>query len=148
MRKLILMLSLLLGVITLDSFAQYQVNYLNSDGETMTFRVVGYGKNAKKASCDAETNVIKAIIFKGVPNTQQSVPMIKETEVSTYSMNKDFWDTFWNGEYQDVIIRSLIVRGFGKDENKQKSITLEVTVNIRALRQELERNGIIRKFGL
>ena len=33
-------------------------------------------------------------------------------------------------------------------ENKQKSITLDVTVNIRALRSELERNGLIRKFGL
>ncbi|MCM1141552.1 MAG: hypothetical protein NC453_23520 [Muribaculum sp.] len=148
MRNIIILFILLVGMVTSQSFAQYQVNYLHSEGETMTFRVVGYGKNAKKASADAEINAVKGLLFKGIPNTQQSVPMIKETEQTSYSKNKSFWNAFWEGEYQNVITRSVIVRNFGKDENKQKSITLEVTVNTHALRQDLERNSIIRKFGL
>lgn len=148
MRKLIILLFLVLGANLSLLHAQYQVNHLSTDGETMTFRVVGYGKNAKIASSDAETNVVKTLLFKGVPDTQQSVPIIRETEQSAYSREKAFWKSFWGGEYQNVITRSVIVRKFGKDENKQKSITLEVTVNTRALRQEMERNGVIRKFGL
>lgn len=148
MKKIILLFFLLLGFTSSETFAQYQVNHLQSNGDTMTFRVVGYGKNAKKASADAEINVLKAIIFKGIPDTQQSVPMIRDTEDATYSKNQGFWNNFWNGDYQNLITRSVIVRKFGKDDNKQKSITLEVSVNIRALRQDLQQNGIIRKFGL
>lgn len=143
-----LFILLLIGISTFDLSAQYQVNHLSSNGEAMTMRVVGYGKNAKKASDDAEISVLKALIFTGIPNTQQSVPMVNETEAASRSRHGKFWNNFWNGQYKNLITRSVIVRKFGKDENKQKSITLEVTVNTRALRQELERNGVIRKFGL
>jgi len=148
MKKYVLLFLMLIGVLGFECMAQYQVNHLRTSGETMTFRVVGYGKNAKKASADAEIQVMKAIIFHGVPDSQQSVPMVSETESASYSAHKNFWNVFWNGDYQRLISRSVIVRKFGKDENKQKSIALEVTVNVRALRQELERNGVIRKFGL
>lgn len=128
--------------------AQYQVNCLSDNGDTMTFRVVGYGKNAKKASADAELSVIKALMFYGIPGTQQQVAMVPETESNAMKNHKKFLESFYDADYQNVITRSVIVRRFSKDENKQKSITLDVTVNIRALRSELERNGLIRKFGL
>lgn len=148
MRMLIKVSLLLIGLLNFSSQAQYQVNHLHTDGDTMTFCAVGYGKNAKKASADAEIKVIKELLFYGVPDTQQAVPLISETEKSSYSNNRIFWDSFWSGEYQRFISRSVIARKFQKDENKQKTITLEITVNIRSLRLELERNGIIRKFGL
>ena len=114
----------------------------------MTFRVVGYGKNAKIASHDAELNVIKALMFEGIPNTQQHIPMVAETESVALDKYGKSLNKFFDGEYQNEITRSVIVRKFGKDTNKQKSITLDVTVNIRALRNKLERIGVIRKFGL
>ena len=147
-KHFLVLIFLLVGISTFKLSAQYQVNHLRTEGETMTFRVVGYGKNAKQASADAEINVLKGIIFHGIPNTQQSVPMVRETEDVSYSQHKKFWDSFWEGGYKKHITQSVIVRNFGKDENKQKSIALEVTVNIRALRGELERNGVIKKFGL
>lgn len=133
---------------SLHLFAQYQVNCIATDGEIMTFRVVGYGKNAKVASKNAELNVIKALMFEGVPNSQQHIPMVLETEsVAMKKYGKEL-TPFFDGQYQSEITRSVIVRKFGKDVNKQKSITLDVTVNIRALRNKLERIGVIRKFGL
>lgn len=139
-------LSVVLGCLNLN--AQYQVNYIDTNGETMTFRVVGYGKNAKGATRNAELNVIKALMFEGIPNSQQHIPMVPETE--SVAMNKygDELTPFFEGQYQGEITRSVVVRQFGKDINKQKSITLDVTVNIRALRNKLERIGVIRKFGL
>ncbi len=114
----------------------------------MTFRVVGYGKNAKEASRDAERSVIKALMFEGIPNTQQSIPMVAETESAAMDRNGKELKKFFDGGYQSEITGSVITRKFGKDANKQKSITLDVTVNIRALRIKLEKIGVIRKFGL
>lgn len=148
MKRFILLsiLSIIFGCLHLS--AQYQVNCIDTNGETMTFRVVGYGKNAKVAARNAELNVIKAIMFEGVPNSQQHIPMVPETESATMEKHGKELSSFFDGQYQSEITRSVIVRKFGKDINKQKSITLDVTVNIRALRNKLEKIGIIRKFGL
>lgn len=132
----------------MNLFAQYQVNCIGTSGETMTFRVVGYGKNAKTASADAELNVIKALMFEGVPNSQQSIPMVPDTESAAVKNHGKALSDFFDNGYQSEITRSVIVRKFGKDANKKKSVTLDVTVNIRALRSKLERIGVIRKFGL
>ena len=140
------LLSFILGCLNLN--AQYQVNCIDMNGETMTFRVVGYGKNAKIASRNAELNVIKALMFEGIPNTQQHIPMVSENEPEAFDKYGKSLNKFFDGEYQNEITRSVIVRKYGKDTNKQKSITLDVTVNIRALRNKLERIGVIRKFGL
>lgn len=148
MKRLILQLILSVVLGCSPSFAQYQVNCIDTSGETMTFRVVGYGKNAKVASRNAELNVIKALMFEGVPNSQQHIPLMQVTESEAMDKYKMELTPFFDGQYQSEITRSAIVRKFGKDINKQKSITLDVTVNIRALRNKLERIGVIRKFGL
>lgn len=147
MKSIILsVLSIILGCVS--AFAQYQVNCIDTKGETMTFRVVGYGKNAKTASQNAELNVIKALMFEGIPNSQHTVPMVPETESVAMRKYRKELTPFFDSQYQREITRSVIVRKFGKDANKQKSITLEVTVNIRSLRNKLEKIGVIRKFGL
>lgn len=148
MSKRILTGIIMCVVITFKMLAQYQVNCISTDRENMTFRVVGYGKNLKEASHDAETGVIKTLIFYGVPNSPQSVAMINRPQRQVESEYSSFFDNFYKRDYQNLINKSIIVRKFGKDENKQKNIVLDVTVNVRALRQELERNGVIRKFGL
>ncbi len=148
MKRVLILTIFTLLIGWLNLFSQYQVNCIDTNGETMTFRVVGYGKNAKTASHNAELNVIKAIMFEGIPNTQQHFPMVSETEDAVMDKCGKSLNKFFEGEYKSEITRSVIVRKFGKDANKQKSITLDVTVNIRALRNKLERIGVIRKFGL
>lgn len=145
-KYLLIILCIIYSTITLS--AQYNVDCIESDGQTMTFRVTGYGKNAKVATQDAEINVIKALMFSGIPNTQQSIPMVKESESITIKNHKAFMKDFLETGYKQVITRSVIIRKFGKDQNKQKSIDLNVTVNVPALRNELQRGGVIRKFGL
>lgn len=148
MKRVIILTILSIFFGYLSSLAQYQVNCIDTNGETMTFRVVGYGKNAKVASQNAELSVIKALMFEGIPNSQQHMPMVPESEGIALEKNGKTLSKFFDGEYKSEITRSVVVRKFGKDINKQKSITLDVTVNIKALRNKLERIGIIRKFGL
>lgn len=148
MKKYITLTILFLVFGCVSLLAQYHVNYIGSNGESMTFRAVGYGKNAKIASVNAELNVIKAIMFEGIPNSQQRIPMVPEIESVAMDKHGKILNDFFNGEYQSVITQSIIVNRFGKDANKQKSITLEVTVNLMSLRNKLEKMGVIRKFGL
>lgn len=148
MKRFIIFIIITLVGSVAELFAQYQVNCIDTNGETMTFRVVGYGKNAKKASTNAELSVIRAIMFEGIPNTQHSIPMISETESVVFDKHGNALNRFYGGEYKNEILSSVIVRNFGKDANKLKSITLDITVNTRALRNKLEKIGIIRKFGL
>lgn len=148
MKKHLFIITLLAVFGIFSTFAQYQVNCISSSGETMTFRVVGYGKNAKKASDNAELNVIKALMFEGIPDSQQHIPMVPDTESATMKKHGKEISQLFEGDYKSVIMRSVISRKFGKDANKQKSIALDVTVNVRALRNKLERMGIIKKFGL
>lgn len=144
-RFLLWVTALLLGIFMAD--AQYMVNCISETGESMTFRVVGYGKNAQKATADGELSVIKALMFHGIPDTQQSVPMVPETEDQLMKKHSKFLENFFADGYRSVVLRSVTVRKFGKDDRKQKSVGLEVTVNVRALRNELTRNGVLRKFG-
>lgn len=149
MKKKILITLLAIFSMVMSLQAQYHVNYISSDGETITLRSVGYAKNAKLATSAAETSAVKALMFYGIPNTQQSRPMVEESMEQALKDHKKFLTPFFDKDgYRNVITRSVTVRKFGKDENKQKSITLDVTINVRALRTELERNGVIRKFGL
>lgn len=148
MKRVLILTIFTLIIGSLNLFSQYQVNCIDTNGETMTFRAVGYGKNAKTASHNAELNVVKALMFEGIPNSQQHIPLVIETEeVAMYKYGKSL-KKFFDSEYKSEISRSVIVRKFGKDTNKQKSITLDVTVNVSALRSKLERIGVIRKFGL
>lgn len=135
-------------MVALGVNAQYQVNCISDNGSTMTFRAVGYGKNSKTASNDAELSVIKALLYSGIPKTQQQVPLITEDRHTVENEHKAFFYQFYGGEYKYVITHSIISRKFAKDENKQKSIVVDVTVNIPALRNTLINNSIIRKFGL
>lgn len=146
-RRLFLVISFL-WIAAITSVAQYQVNCISDDGSTMTFRVLGYGKSPKKASNNAEISVIKALLYNGIPNTQQSLPIIADTEYSVEDKHQAFFNKFYGGEYKNYIIRSKIIRKFAKDVNKQKIITLDVTVNVSALRNTLIKNDVIRKFGL
>ena len=49
--------------------------------------------------------------------------------------------------YCSFIISNVPISQFEKDATKKKRIIVDVKVNIKALRLDLEQNGIIRKFG-
>ena len=65
MKRFILSILLTLFCIHID--AQYNCVVKSSDRETVTFRVVGYGSNTKKATIDAEISAIKTICFTFAP---------------------------------------------------------------------------------
>lgn len=124
MKRVIILTILSIFFGYLSSLAQYQVNCIDTNGETMTFRVVGYGKNAKVASQNAELNVIKALMFEGIPNSQQHLPMVPETESIALEKYGKTLSKFLEGEYKSEITRSVVVRKFGKSGQYDEAIAL------------------------
>lgn len=141
-------LIILLLCINVSLLAQYQVSYISSTKNTITLRSVGYGKTKMDALKQAETNGIKAVLFQGIDNESSTRPLILSTETDITTMHPSFFNNLYNSEYRTFISKTEIIKKYSKDKNKQKNIIVDVTIKTRALRENLEQKGIIRKFGL
>ncbi len=128
--------------------AQYHCSVTDSDREKVSFRVVGYGKNAKTAIADAELSAIKTICFLGADGTIFSQPLVTERQAIAESRHQPFFHCFYNGDYKNFIETSVVVTPFGKDSAKRKCLTMIVCVKASSLRLYLEQNAVTRKFGL
>jgi hypothetical protein len=133
---------------SLNIHAQYNCTVMSSTKQTVTFRVIGYGKNVKTAMADAELSAIKTSCFIGAPGTSFSRPLVTDNRDVAESKNKDFFETFYESGYKDYIETSTLVTPFGKDAEKRKCLTMDICIRTEQLRSYLEKNGIVRKFGL
>ena len=129
------------------SYAQYHSTVQSSTTSSVTMRVIGYGKNVKTASVDAENNAIKTLLFAGAQDTSYRLPFISDNKETIETNNKTFFDNLYKNDYKNFIESSVIVTAFGKDAQKRKCITMDICVRAEQLRKYLENNGIIRKFG-
>lgn len=134
--------------LTFTMSAQYRVTALSTTNDVCTLRSVGYGRKARAAAKDAELAALKAILFTGVADTKYRMPLVTEDRAGVEDQYKSFFDDFYDGGYKDFVASSVIVSPFGKNELKQKCITVDVCIRVRQLRAYLENNGIVRKFGL
>ncbi|MBE6318630.1 MAG: hypothetical protein E7081_06625 [Bacteroidales bacterium] len=131
-----------------DTFAQYNASMIGFTNETITLRCTGYGKNASKASNDAEISAIKSLLFHGIPNSKYRIAFIQGNQAIIEQDNKPFFENFYKSEYKNFIEESVIATPFDKNENKQKCITLDIEIKASNLKSYLEKQGLIRKFGL
>lgn len=128
--------------------AQYHATVMDSTKDAVTMRCMGYGKKSVTAFKDAELSAIKTLLFVGAASTQYNVPLIQEDKLAVEIKFQQFFETFYKEEYKNFVESSVIVTPFGKNALKQKCITLDVCIRVPQLRAYLEKNGIIRKFGL
>ena len=147
MKKKLIILLVMCSIVSF-SYAQYHSTVQSATKSSVTMRVIGYGKNAKTASADAENNAIKTLLFAGAQDTSYRLPFIPDNKETVETKNKDFFDNLYKNEYKNFIESSIVVTAFGKDAQKRKCITMDICVRAEQLRAYLENNGIIRKFGL
>jgi hypothetical protein len=106
----------------------------------------GYHKKASEAIIEAEKNAFNVILFRGLPGTDLAVPLIAN-ENDARSKSKEYFERFFEkGGYRNFIMS----KGESSSSKKvkggfQSSVTIQV--NVTALRQDLEQNAVIRKFG-
>ena len=128
---------------------QVKNNAVTEEG-TIRIQSTGAGNNLPEAYNNAVENAFSTVLFKGVPESIQSTPLIpdemkaKEQFAQALSCFKDksCYTQFLTSGGQEG--KKERVRGSGILNYQVKS---DVTINIRALRTYLEQNNVIRKFG-
>ena len=125
-----------------------KVNYLSSKDGTITIKSIGVGSNEANAIMDAEKNAFNVILFRGLPASEQLNAIVGTNEAEEIEMHKEYFDSFYKEKrYQTFVMSSIPTSSLIKLKGGGKSISVDVKVNITALRKDLEQNNIIRKFG-
>ncbi len=130
----------------------YEVESINQTGVegTVIFKVWSYANTNDGAIGMAKYNAVHAVLFKGIPGTNFSTPMV--TDPAAKSKNKTYFDEFFkeNGQYLSYATLSndgSIGLGDRLQVGKLYKVGVIVQVNYSLLRKELENKSIIRKFG-
>lgn len=158
MRKITTLISVFLCVFVFsqESFAKRpayaitSVVYVTSDKETITMRATATGKSEQETLNNAEQNAVDVILFRGVPESTQKMPLVGSNESAAMMENNPYFTEFYDGgRYKSFIVSAVPVGGFTKLKGKGKNFqtTAEVKINFVNLRRDLEQGGVVRKFG-
>lgn len=143
----IIIISLILICCKLNYYT-HQVRYLNGESQTLSLRSTGFGSTQLKAVEDAEIATMKTLFFRGIPASQQKDALISQNESDALKQNHAYFDDFFDkGRYKTFIISSVPVTNLTKYKGTVQQITVDVKINLYALRKDLEQNNIIRTFG-
>jgi hypothetical protein len=125
-----------------------EVNYLSGNEGTVSVRAIGIGNDREKAIINAEHKVFDILFFRGLPESVQKIPLIGNNESEEKAKHKKYFDEFYDGRrHRTFVMSSIPVTDLAKYKNGQKMITVDIKVNLSALRRDLETFGVVRKFG-
>lgn len=126
------------------------VTFIKHEEEgTITLQAYGISR------AEALKNAFNILLFKGVPGSNQSIPMVPN-EMAAKQQYADYFKKLLEGNYANNFIAYL--NGQDNDVAASKKMSnhsrikivtrpFEIKINYVALRKDLEQNGIIRKFG-
>ena len=125
----------------------YNAVGIHDDANSITLRCNGYGKTEADAISDAGQYAVEQLLFRGVPNSNQRNPLIGTDESTAKEQYETYLnDLFNNKRYLSFLTLTLPINS-GKERGRYWTVA-DITINLRALRMDLEQAGVIRKFGL
>jgi hypothetical protein len=125
-----------------------EVNYLTAEDGTITMRAVGEGMKKTEALMNAELNAFNTILFRGMPQSQQKQPLIETNETGIKNKHPQYFESFYNEKrYKSFLMSSVVTGDYQKIPNNKFRVAIDITINVNALKYDLEQSGIIRKFG-
>lgn len=118
---------------------------MGAEGTTL-IQVSGKAKNIDLAVNQAKKNAVHALIFRGIPGSNMSKPIVTEPNAET--KNVDYFNKFFadGGKF----LQFITVGGDGVKERVKipdgYKAVINVSVNHKSLRKQLEDDGIARKL--
>lgn len=165
-RKLILLAVFTLlvscGSTKVAYFPTSEVTYNDYNGDILNVRVLGYGTNQQEAIEDAQIRALETLLFRGIPNSSISKPLVGYNETNLKQRNGNYFSEFYGGkryltfisesnfiaaENQQVIATKIKKKKTEKGMVKAIVAAVDVLINVKPLRKDLEQNNVIRKFG-
>lgn len=146
-------LTFLILIIYISAYSQKsdvsgEVNFVSEMDGTITARVIGYGSNIEKAKAEAELKAIEIILFRGLPESTQKTGLLEKGEFEAKHKNSTYFQNFYGKKgYKNFIMSSIPTSALIKNKGGQKSLGVDIKINVTALRIDLEQNQFIRKFG-
>lgn len=123
-----------------------EVTYVNEKNGVLYVRSSAYGKTNLASMDNAEKNAFEVLFFRGIPGSQQALPLISINEKGKSSSTKYFEEFYSNGRYKSFITSTAPYSGYQKTKSGIH-VTADVGINLKSLRADLEHHNIIRKFG-
>ena len=124
-----------------------QISFLSEQNGTITVRTEGTNKKVDNAISDAEKYVFYTIFYQGIPGSSLKSGLIDIPEAEAEQKYKDYFDLFYKERYIRFITIATQNGNIVKEKHKKKNVTIDLTININALKKDLEDNQVIRKFG-
>ncbi|MDJ1471464.1 hypothetical protein QNI19_27395 [Cytophagaceae bacterium DM2B3-1] len=116
-----------------------------SEPGTVVLNVTSYGRG-KAALQKAEKMAFETILFRGVPGSSQTQPLVQNETQARQEHARYFEDLLTNEHYRSFLMQAEpIARASHKAGQKRMSV--KIKINIVALRQHMEQQGVIQKFG-
>lgn len=106
----------------------------------------GFGKKEQIAIDDAQYKALEVVLFKGVVGTDLNTPLI-DNEREAKQKFGEYFEELKAGRFKSFTTNTNIISAFVKKTKGKKNISVQTEINYKALRQDLEQNQIIRKFG-
>lgn len=123
-----------------------EVNAVSHENSIVVVRSQGRAENPGKAVYHAERNAFENLLFKGIPNTNQESPMIPNETAAMSKHKATLSELLANQGYVKYIMDSYT--GNSSKSGGVVAVEQVIKIDLRALRNNLENEGITKKFGL
>lgn len=120
----------------------------NSEVGTILLNTAGYGTLKANAIESAEINAFNNLIFRGIPGSQYQLPMVENEQKTKKEHSAYFDELLKNKKYKAFLLSTANASDLNINLSRQKTISINVKINVNALRRDMEQNGVIRKFGM
>jgi hypothetical protein len=148
MVRMLCVLSLLAGGCFKKAMPSAEVNFISGWEGTITMRATGTGLTRNEAIEDAERKAFQVLLFRGLPGSDQHIALIGSDESAERIRHKAYFDQFYSEKrYRTFIMSSIPVTSWARFGCGRKSISVDLKINLIALRKDLEQFHVIRKFG-
>lgn len=150
MRKLILiaiLFSTACGGNKNATFDSAKVNYISNDRlESITVSSSDIGENNEEAIFKAKKLAFQNLFFRGILNSPFNKPLLGINEQGKFKKHKDYLNSFYTKRMGTFITDTN--ESVSKIKGGQRMARVKMTINMLALRKDLEEHQVIKKFGL
>jgi hypothetical protein len=115
---------------------------------TIILNSTGYYKGGvDETTFVAEKQAFETLLFRGIPGSEVSNPLIGINEAEIKEKNKKYFDEFYTGKrYRTFVMSSEKIDT--KQSKGFRSVKIRLKINVSSLTKDLEYKGVKRGFGL